>query len=325
MCPWFDSWRYHKTQKSADDRKIVSAFCVFECIRRHLDVRGFVFIFVTTMFPYIPILTLSLLVTHCYTQSPLFTYSAQKEGLYGNVKSVTIYAIETPSSSLDTISLQKGSIQSVKLYSEDGLLLHTTYFHERGKAETTYVHGDDGRIRTISKKQTGTDIIQQDSFFYLPEQHIIVEKTTLGPTDIIKKSYSQKVYRLDEAGRVVEIEYLNSAGQVIRSTQLHYDNNSNLIMGESHAFDGKINTFFQDFDAQGRRQAVRSIDNKGNLISRTVFTQIEPATEQMQFFDAAGNIMEWLKTVSFKDAMGNVVKQYVYDMVANTGRIYFYE
>ena len=259
-------------------------------------------------------------------QIVFYSNSRKLQDYKGPVKSIVSYYQKTDTLHapiLDTVLSRTGETRWIKYFNKKGLLERVvTVSRPYYTAADVYKYDDEGRLICIQKEEDGRVTATIDSFVYEPKQSYVI-KILNKPYDRSGGERNGPVFRermwFDSLQRNTLIEYLDSNNFSIRTTRLFYDPSDRMTGAETYRGTLLINAWTQTYDALGRKKKISSER------IQTTYNWIDNETLIWETTDVKGKLIERWKNVFVRDAHGNTIKEYAYDLQAGIAMLYEYD
>lgn len=265
-------------------------------------------------------------VKNAYSQIVFYDNSSKLQGYTGSVKSIISYSqktdtLHTPTT--DTVLSKTRELRWIKYFNKKGLLERVvTVSRLDYTAAKVYKYDKDDRLISILKEEDGRITATIDSFVYDRKQPYVIQILN-KPHNTGNGERNGQVFRkrlwFDSLLRNTQIELLDSNNFTVRTTRLFYDASDRITGAESYTGTLLVNAWTQKYDSLGRKKKINS-----ELI-QTMYNWIDNETRMMEVTEGTGKVVERWKNVFVRDAQGNTIKEYAYDLQAGTAMLYEYD
>ncbi len=265
-------------------------------------------------------------ITNSFGQVVFYDNSSKLQGYTGPVKSIISYSQKTDSLHIptpDTILSKTRELRWIKYFNKKGLLERVaTVSRPDSTAAKLYKYDKDDRLVSILKEEDGRITAMIDSFVYDRKQPYVIQILN-KPYNTGNGKVNDRVFRkrlwFDSLQRNTQIELLDSNNFTVRTTRLYYDASDRITGAESYTGTLLVNAWTQTYDSLGRKKKINS-----ELI-QTMYNWIDNETLIWEATEGEGRVAERFKEAYVRDAQGNIVKEYEYDLQAGTAMLYEYD
>jgi len=229
---------------------------------------------------------------------------------------------------LDTVERH---LQRIEHFDEKNKLIKTEAFNKKiGKRSSTEFKYDD--IGNLSQSWTEFfGIKRPDSYteyqYFHDEKYLIRKSSNFASIQLGKTVQKSDIHitRLNDWNEIVQTEHLDENRKIITQSKKTYNESFQLVSIENYQKDSLILRMVNYYDSKGRKIKTEAVDGEDELQYLYNYYWINEDDYEYKNIDEKGEIENHYKIKIVRDEKGNIIKDYMFDLISNRTILIEYE